>query len=44
VDGDEKGHYILKMGVEKAIKEMKDKKATGNNDVLEDALSFVERR
>jgi hypothetical protein len=23
---------------------MKDKKATGNNDVLEDALSFVERR
>ena len=45
VNGDEKGPYILKKEVEKAIKEMKDKKATGNNNVvLADEINFVERR
>jgi hypothetical protein len=33
VGEDEKGPYILQREVEKAIKEMRDKKATGNDDV-----------
>jgi predicted metal-dependent phosphotriesterase family hydrolase len=36
VDEDKKGPYILQSEVEKAIKEMKDKKATGDDDVLGD--------
>jgi hypothetical protein len=31
VDADEKGPYILQSEMEKAIKEMRDKKATGDN-------------
>jgi len=34
VDADEKGPYILQSEVEKAIKEMRNKKATGVDDVL----------
>jgi hypothetical protein len=33
VDADEKGLYILQSEVEKAIKEMRNKKATGDDDV-----------
>jgi hypothetical protein len=33
VDEDEKGPYILQSEVEKAINEMRDKKATGDDDV-----------
>ena len=32
VDTDEKGLYILQSEVEKAIKKMRNKKATGNDD------------
>jgi hypothetical protein len=38
VDDDEKGPYILQSEVEEAIKEMKDKKATGDDDVPGDIL------
>jgi hypothetical protein len=34
VDADKKGHYILRSEVEKAIKVMRDQKATGD-DVLQ---------
>jgi hypothetical protein len=38
VDADEKGAYILQSKVEKAIKEMRIKKATGDDDVPGDVL------
>jgi len=40
VDADEKGPYILTSEVEKAIKEMRNKKATGDNDVPGDVLKL----
>jgi len=42
VDTDEKGPYILQSEVEKAIKEMMNKKATGNDDVPGDVLKLLE--
>jgi hypothetical protein len=41
VDTDEKGPYILQSEVEKAIKEMRNKKATGDDDVPEDVLKLL---
>jgi hypothetical protein len=41
VDEDEKGPYILQSEVEKAIKEMRDKKATGDDDVPGDVLKLL---
>jgi hypothetical protein len=41
VDEDEKGPYILQSEVEKAIKEMRDKKATGDDDLPGDVLKFL---
>ena len=41
VDTDEKGPYILQSEVEKAIKEMRDRKATGDDDVPEDVLKLL---
>jgi hypothetical protein len=41
VDEDEKGPYILQSEVEKAIKEMRDKKATGDDDVPGDVLKVL---
>ena len=38
VDADEKGSYILQSEVQKAIKEMRNKKATGDDDVPGDVL------
>jgi hypothetical protein len=38
VDADEKGPYILQSEVEKAIKEMRNKKAIGDDDVHGDVL------
>jgi len=38
VDTDEKGPYILQSDVEKTIKEMRKKKATGDDDVPGDVL------
>ena len=43
VDTDEKDPYILQREVEKAIKEMRNKKATGDDDVLEMCLSYWEK-
>ena len=39
---DEKGAYILRGEVKTAIKEMKDKKDTGDDDVAENVLRFLE--
>jgi len=41
VDADEKGPYILQSEVEKAIKEMRNKKTTGNDDVPGNALKLL---
>jgi len=41
VDTDEKGSYILQSEVEKAIKEMRNKKATGDNDIPADVLILL---
>jgi hypothetical protein len=41
VDEDEKRPYILQSEVEKAIKEMRDKKATGDDDVPGDVLKLL---
>ena len=41
VDTDEKGSYILQSEVEKAIKEMRNKKATGDEDVPGDMLKLL---
>jgi len=40
VDADEKGPYILQSEVEKAIKEMRNKKATGDDNVPGDVLKL----
>jgi hypothetical protein len=40
-DEDEKDPYILQSEVEKAIKGMRDKKATGDDDVPGDVLNLV---
>ena len=39
-DADEKGPYILQSDVEKAIKEMRNKKATRDDDVPGDVLKL----
>ena len=41
VDTDEKGPYFLRCEVEKAIKEMRNGKATGDNDVPGDVLKLL---
>jgi hypothetical protein len=41
VVADDKGPYILKSEVEKAIKEMRNKKATGDDDVPGDVLELL---
>jgi hypothetical protein len=41
VDADEKGPCILQSEVEEAIKEMRDKKATGDDEVPEDVLKLL---
>ena len=41
VDTDEKGPYNLQSEVEKAIKEMRNKKATGDGDVPGDVLKLL---
>jgi len=41
VDTDEKGPYIWQSEVEKAIKEMRNKKATGDDDVPADVLKLL---
>ena len=41
VDTDERGPYILQSEVEKAIKEMRNKKATGDDDVPGDVLRLL---
>jgi hypothetical protein len=41
VDADLKGLHILRSEVEKAIKEMKDKKAAGDDHVLVEALKSL---
>ena len=41
VDTDQKGPYILQSEEEKAIKEMRNKKATGDDDVLGDVLKLL---
>ena len=41
VDTDEKGPYILQSEVEKAIKEMRNKKATGDDEVPGDVLKLL---
>jgi len=42
VDTDKKGPYILQSEVKKTIKEMRKKKATGDNDVSGDVLKILE--
>jgi len=41
VDTEEKGPYILQSEVEKAIKEMRNKKATGDDDIPPDVLKLL---
>ena len=41
MDTDEKGPYILQSEVEKTIKEMRNRKATGDDDVPEDVLKLL---
>ena len=41
VDTDEKGPYILQSEVEKAIKEIRNNKATGDDDVPADVLKLL---
>ena len=41
VDADEKGPYILRSEVEKAIKEMRNKKATEDDDVPGDVFKLL---
>jgi len=40
VDTDEKGAHILQSEVEKVVKEMRDRKATGDDDVPGDVLKL----
>ena len=42
VDTDEKGPHILQSEVEKAIKEMRNRKATGDDDIPRDVLKLLE--
>ena len=44
VDTDEKGPYILQSEVEKAIKEMGNKKTTGDDDVPGDVLKLLGKK
>ena len=41
VDKDKKGPYVLQSEVEKAIKEMRNRKATGDDDVPGDVLTLL---
>ena len=41
VDKDEKGPYILQSEVEKAIKEVRDRRATGDDDIPGDVLKLL---
>jgi hypothetical protein len=41
VDADKKDPCILHSGVEKAIKEMRDKRTTGDDDVLGDVFKLM---
>jgi len=41
VDTDEKGPYTLQSEVEKSIKEMRNRKATGDDDVPGDVLKLL---
>jgi hypothetical protein len=41
VHEDEKGLYVLQSEVEEAIKEIRDKKATGDDDVPGDVLRLI---
>ena len=41
VDTDERGPYTLQSEIEKAVKEMKDRKATGDDDVPGDVLKLL---
>jgi len=41
VDTDEKGPYILQSEVDETIKEMRNKMATGNDDVPGDVLKLL---
>jgi hypothetical protein len=41
VDADETGPYILQSEVEKTIKQLRDKKATGDDDVPRDVLKLL---
>ena len=41
VDTDEKGPYILQSEVEKAVKEIRNRKATGDDDVPGDVLKLL---
>ena len=43
VETDEKGPYILQSEVQNAIKEMRKKKATGDNDLPGDVLKLLGR-
>jgi len=43
IDADEKGPYILRSEVEKSIKEMRNKKVTGDDDVPGDVLKLLEK-
>ena len=42
MDTDQKDPYILKSEAEKAVKEMRNKKATGDDDVPGDVLKILE--
>ena len=41
VDTDEKGQYILQSEMEKAVKEVRNRKATGDDDVPGDVLKLL---
>jgi len=43
VNTDEKGPHILQSAVEKAIKEMRNRKATRDDDIPGDVLSYWEK-
>jgi len=43
VDVDENGPYVLQSEVKKAIKEIRNKKATGDDDVPGDVLNYLEK-
>ena len=41
IDTDEKGSHILQSEVEKAIKEMRNRKATGDDDIPGDVIELL---